>query len=338
MDFELSEEQAMLADSCARLVRSRCGFEARRAQARSDPAQRPALWSELAALGVTALCVPEEDGGLARPLLDGALVAQALGRGWLLEPFVDCALAAPPALRAGGAAARPWLQGIASGEKIVVPLRDVQSDGARLRAQAPHASYADALLAFADEALWLIPAQRTRRRAYRQFDGSAAAEVEFVAADGQALTRGEPARAAWEATLAAARVGRIAEGVGLARAVLEMTGEYLRTRKQFGQPIGRFQALAHRMADLLTLLEQAQSLALAAAMRPDARTLDAAQVMAHRALRTIGQQAIQLHGGIGMTDEFAVSHYVKRLLAIELELGDADTALARFAAASLAAA
>jgi alkylation response protein AidB-like acyl-CoA dehydrogenase len=134
-----------------------------------------------------------------------------------------------------------------------------------------------------------------------------------------------------------ARIGRIAEGLGLARTVLDATAEYLRTRKQFGQPIGRFQALAHRMADLAIAFEQAQSLLLAAAMRVDAtegnRALDAAEVMAHRALRRIGQEAIQMHGGIGMTDEFAISHYVKRLLAIELELGDVDTVLARFAAA-----
>jgi alkylation response protein AidB-like acyl-CoA dehydrogenase len=119
--------------------------------------------------------------------------------------------------------------------------------------------------------------------------------------------------------------------------VLDMTAEYLRTRKQFGQPIGRFQALAHRMADLITQCEQAQSLAWAAAMKLDPRTVDAAQVLCHRTFRAIGQQAVQLHGGIGMTDEYAVSHYVKRLLAIELELGDVDTALARFAAQSQAA-
>jgi alkylation response protein AidB-like acyl-CoA dehydrogenase len=132
-----------------------------------------------------------------------------------------------------------------------------------------------------------------------------------------------------------ARLGRIAEGIGLARTVLDVTADYLRTRKQFGQPIGRFQALAHRMADLAIRYEQAQSLLWAAAMKLDgadgARALDAAQVMAHRALRAIGQEAIQLHGGIGMTDEYAVSHYVKRLLAIEIELGDVDTALSMLA-------
>jgi len=334
MDFDFSEEQSMLASSCERLVRERCGFEARRALLKTDPATRPALWKDLSGLGVTALCVPEDAGGLGRPLIDGALVAQTLGRGWLLEPFIDSALAA--AMTLGGAPASSarteWLEGIASGDRIVVPLADTQMQGARTRGHAAHASYADGVLVLVDGKLLLAPAKATRRRNYRQFDGCAAAEVELSAADAIALGSGDVAQAAWQAGRTAARVGRFAEGVGLSRTVLDSTAEYLRTRKQFGQPIGRFQALAHRMADLLTQCEQAQSLTWAAAMKLDARTVDAAQVIAHRAFRCIGQQAVQLHGGIGMTDEYAVSHYVKRLLAIELELGDVDTALTRFAA------
>lgn len=334
MDFDFSEEQSMLASSCERLVRERCGFEARRALLKTDPAQRPALWKDLSELGVTALCVPEEAGGLGRPLIDAALVTQTLGRGWLLEPFIDSAMAAATML-AGAPAAEArdeWLGAIASGDRIVVPLADAQSQGGRVKGSAAHASYAEAVLALVDGKLLLAPAKALTRRNYRQFDGSAAAEVEFSAGDAVTAATGDAARNAWQAGTIAARVGRFAEGVGLARVVLDITAEYLRTRKQFGQPIGRFQALAHRMADLLTQCEQAQSLAWAAAMKLDARTVDAAQVVAHRAFRTIGQQAVQLHGGIGMTDEYAVSHYVKRLLAIELELGDVDTALARFAA------
>lgn len=337
MDFDFSEEQSMLASSCERLVRERCTFEARRAQVKSDPATRPTLWKDLAELGVTALCVPEEAGGLARPLIDGAMVAQTLGRGWLLEPYIDSALAAATALAGlpAGAARDEWLGGIAGGERIVVALHDTQPQGARVGGAAAHASYADAVLALSDGRVLLAPAKALTRRNYRQFDGCAAAEVTFAASDAVSLGSGDGAQKAWQAGRTAARVGRIAEGVGLSRVVLDVTAEYLRTRKQFGQPIGRFQALAHRMADLLTQCEQAQSLAWAAAMKLDARTVDAAQVIAHRTFRAIGQQAVQLHGGIGMTDEYAVSHYVKRLLAIELELGDVDTALARFAAHAL---
>lgn len=334
MDFDFSEEQSMLASSCERLVRERCGFEQRRAQTKNDPAVRPPLWKDLSDLGVTALCVPEEAGGLGRPLIDGALVAQTLGRGWLLEPYIDSALAAATALAGVTASATrdEWLGGIASGERIVVPLAEAQVQGDRVKGSAAHASYADGVLVYIDGRLLLAPTNALAKRNYRQFDGSAAAEVEFAAGDATPLAGGEGAKKAWQAGRTAARVGRFAEGVGLSRSVLDITAEYLRTRKQFGQPIGRFQALAHRMADLLTQCEQAQSLAWAAAMKLDARTVEAAQVIAHRAFRAIGQQAVQLHGGIGMTDEYAVSHYVKRLLAIELELGDVDTALAHFAA------
>jgi hypothetical protein len=339
MDFSLSEDQSMFVTSCERLVRERCGFDARRAVARSPAEQLPPLWAEFAQLGLAALRVPEAQGGLGRPLIDGVLVAQALGRGWLLEPFIDCALAATAALARSpqGAARDAALAAIAEGRSLVVPLAEARVAGAEVRGTAPHASYADALLIADGASLRLLPLATASRRGWRQFDGTAAAEVIGRLDDSAVIAQGEAAVAAWQAALDAARLGRIAEGVGLARTVLELTAEYLRTRRQFGQPIGRFQALAHRMADLAIRHEQAQSLLLAAAMKPGAadgaRLLDAAQVMAHRAFRSIGQEAIQLHGGIGMTDELAVSHYVRRLLAIELELGDADTALARFAAA-----
>ena len=339
MDFSYSEDQSMFVASCERLVRERCGFDARRAVAMSPAEDVPPLWPEFAQLGLTSLLVPEELGGLARPLIDGVLVAQALGRGWLLEPFVDCALAAAAALARTpqGAARDAALAAIADGRSIVVPLGEAQVAGGEVRGTAAHASYADAVL-FADGArLYLLPLSTASRRGWRQFDGTAAAEVSGLVDGAVVVAQGEDAVAAWRAAREVARIGRIAEGVGLARVVLDVTAEYLRTRRQFGQPIGRFQALAHRMADLAIRHEQAQSLLLAAAMRlvaaDGARTLDAAQVMAHRAFRSIGQEAVQLHGGIGMTDELAVSHYVRRLLAIEIELGDADTTLARFAAA-----
>jgi len=339
LDFSYSDDQSMFVASCERLVREKCGFDDRRAVANSPAEAVPPLWAEFAQLGLTALRVPEAAGGLGRPLIDGVLVAQTLGRGWLLEPFVDCALAAAAALSSAppGAARDAALAAIADGGSIVVPLVQAQVVDGSLRGTAPHASYADAVLFADNEQLCLLPLDRAQRCGWRQFDGTAAAQVTVSLGGAAPIARGEAAAAAWRTGREVARVGRIAEGVGLARTVLELTAEYLRTRRQFGQPIGRFQALAHRMADLATGHEQAQSLLLAAAMKlgaaDGARLLDAAQVMAHRALRAIGQEAIQLHGGIGMTDELAVSHYVKRLLAIEIELGDVDSALARFAAA-----
>jgi alkylation response protein AidB-like acyl-CoA dehydrogenase len=340
MDFSLTEDQSMFVASCERLVRERCTFEARRATARSAADAVPPLWGEFSQLGLTALLVPEAVSGLGRPLIDGVLVAQALGRGWLLEPFVDCALAAAAALaRAPDSSARDEaLAAIAAGGSIVVPLAGSRIAAGTVRGTAAHASYADAVLFANGERLCLLSLKEAERRGWRQFDGSAAAEITCSLEGEVVLAQGAATAACLQAAAEVARLGRLAEGIGLCRTVLDVTAEYLRTRKQFGQPIGRFQALAHRMADLAIRYEQAQSLVWAAAMKlgsPEGpRALDAAQLMAHRALRAIGQEAIQLHGGIGMTDELAVSHYVKRLLAIEIELGDADSALRRLAAAA----
>jgi len=335
MNFDLTEDQSLLLSTCERWVRERCTIEARRAQVKADSGAAPATWRELVDLGLAAVVVPENNGGLGRPLIDAVLVAQTLGRGWLLEPFIDSAIAAPTIVASVTASnARDALLERIAGGGIVIPLRDARVVGGQVCAWAPHARYAEAVLLLLDGALCVVDANAISRRPYRQIDGCAAAELSFERAKSAVLAQGPEAKESWRAGVDAARIGRIAEGLGLAKTVLDLTADYLRTRKQFGQPIGRFQALAHRMADLLVLYEQAQSLMLAAAMKMDAHTLDAAQVLAHRALRTIAQQSIQLHGGIGMTAEYALSNYAKRMFAIELELGDADTALAQFAAAA----
>ena len=341
MDFDFSEEQSMLASSCERLVRERCGFEARRALLKTDPATRPALWKDLCELGVTALCVPEDAGGLGRPLIDGALVAQTLGRGWLLEPFIDSALAAAMTLAGAPAssARAEWLEGIASGERIVVPLADAQAQGARTRGLAAHASYADGVLVLVDGKLLLAPAKATKRRNYRQFDGSAAAEVEFAAADAIVLGSGDVAQAAWQAGRTAARVGRFAEGVGLSRTVLDSTAEYLRTRKQFGRTLSEQQVLQHRVAEHYRAWNSARHLVRHAladweAVQPKERErrVSAAKYMTGTAGRSIALDVLQLHGAIGLQEETAISHYSKRLIGNDLLLGHAATHLGRFAA------
>lgn len=338
MDFDLTEEQSMLVASCDKLVAARCSFEARREQARQLPQVWPALWADLSQLGLTGIVVPEAFGGSARPLLDAMLVAQSLGRGWLLEPYVDCALAAVSMLTACEADATrdTALRSIASGHKIMVPSHRASWRDGTLVLEAHHACYADGVLTLLDDRLHLALTTGSRKVHWRQVDGTAAGRVRVPATSVFALAEGEAAHRAWRFGTQVAKLGRIAEGLGLARVTLELTAEYLRTRRQFGQPIGRFQALAHRMADALVALEQAGSLILATAIKlgtPEGvRSLDATQVLAHRALRLIGQEAVQLHGGIGMTDEYQVSHCVKRLLAIELEIGDVDMALRRIAA------
>ncbi len=336
MDFSTTDEQNMLLDSCDRWARQRGGFSNRRELLTHPPAERSRLWSELAEMGLTALLVPASNGGLERPLIDAALVAQSLGRGWLIEPFAECAIGAAHMLAqapASGVAAQT-LAAIASGEQIVVPLASGPT-AASPGANVTQAAAADALLSYDGESLLLVRRGDAALSAYRQFDGTPGATVRWDPALATALARGDPARHAWQRGLAAMAIGRIGSGLGLARTVLDLTADYLRTRQQFGQPIGRFQALAHRLADLLVDYEMAQSIWLAAALRPASpRTLAAAQVLAHQALRAIGQQAMQLHGAIGMTEELAISHYVKHLLALEITLGPRDDALHDFMAAS----
>jgi alkylation response protein AidB-like acyl-CoA dehydrogenase len=337
MNFNLTDEQSMLLASCEKLVNTRCTFEARREQGRQLPQAWPRLWADLAELGLTGIRVPESMGGTERPLIDAVLVAEALGRGLLLEPYIDCAIAAVTMLdRCAAEATRDTaLRSIASGHKIMVPARRASWRDETLIVEAHHACYADGVLTLMDDQLLLALTAGGRKVHWRQFDGTAAGRARCAVSAVYTLAEGEAARAAWRAGDQAARIARIAEGVGLSKAVLDITTDYLRTRRQFGQPIGRFQALAHRMADCLILYEQAKSLMLAATLKlgtPEGtRTLDAAQVMAHRAFRRIGQEAVQLHGGIGMTDEYQISHCVKRLLAIELELGDVEMALRRVA-------
>src|SRR5690606_28581603 len=178
---------------------------------------------------------------------------------------VDCALAAATTLsQAPVATARDAaLAALAAGQKIVVPLHGAAIKGNTLTGQGPHASHAHAFLALVDDRLLLALATNYSRRAWRQLDGVPAAEASCAAESAVTLATGAAAIAAWNAGQDAARVGRIAEGIGLLRTILDITTEYLRTRKQFGQPIGRFQALAHRMADLFVLYEQAHSLMLA---------------------------------------------------------------------------
>jgi alkylation response protein AidB-like acyl-CoA dehydrogenase len=185
-------------------------------------------------------------------------------------------------------------------------------------------------------------------REYATIDGRRAAEVElqgcFVPAQAVLGVSGQ-ALPAIERALDIGLAALCAEALGLLQATVDATVEYLRTRQQFGQPIGRFQALQHRAADMLLHLEQARSMAYLAAMRctdtdDEARrqALSAAKVVVGQACRFVGQQAVQLHGGMGMTDELVLSHWFKRMLAIEAVMGDTDTHLQRFAALSQRAA
>lgn len=380
MDFNFSEEQQLLADTVQRFVRENYSFEVRRDIRKDKEGWSRETWQAIAGLGLTALNVLEEHGGLGSGPVETMLVMNALGEGLLLEPFLAAAVLTPRLLTKLGdkAAAANLLPGIASGERIVVvahqePQTRGELNQVTTRAEKTAEGYVlDGLKSVisgggaADE---LLISARTSGRAgdtdgislfrvdpkgtgvtvkdYATIDGQHAADIALkkVAVPASGLIGAEgKAFAAIEAAHEQAISALCAEAVGIMKAVNAATLEYTKNRKQFGQPISRFQALQHRMADMFLHSEQALSMSYLAAIKcvdPDAgerrRALSAAKVVIGQAARFIGQQAVQLHGGMGMTDELMVSHYFKRLTAIDLTFGDTDFHIQQFVAATTAA-
>jgi alkylation response protein AidB-like acyl-CoA dehydrogenase len=368
MDFKFTDEQLFLSETVQRFVREQYTFEKRRELLTSGST----VWSDLAALGLTAINVPEEQGGFGGGAVDTMLVMNALGEGLVVEPFLEAAVLTPALLSHTGDKATGLLSAIAADERIVVVAHDEPAArGALSHVQTRATRKGNAYLLnghkrvvnFAPRAQELIVSARlsgdpddessialfridpraagVRLIPYRTLDGGEAADIELTdaAVSGEACLS-EDAFFAIEAACDVALSALCAEAVGIMKAMNATTLEYTKNRKQFGQPIGRFQVLQHRMADMYIQAEQATSMSYLAAIRctdPDHRerrkALSAAKALIGQAGRFIAQQSIQLHGGMGMTDEMRVSHYFKRLTAIELTLGDTDTHLQRFIAA-----
>jgi alkylation response protein AidB-like acyl-CoA dehydrogenase len=371
MDFEFKEEQLQLADALKRWIARDYSFEARRAIVASPAGTSDRAWATLAELGLTALPVPEEQGGFAGDAVDMFVVMQELGRGLVVEPYFATVLGAE-FLRLGGGH-EGLLEQVAAGElKLACALGERQSRhdmrDIAVRAEADgdgwvlsgekkvvlHGAQAGVLIVSArtggaqrDEdgiALFALPADApgVRLTEYRMLDGQRAADLRLdgVQVGPQALV-GQPG-AGWTVLEAALDYGAAllcAEAVGAMDALFAATLDYLKTRQQFGVPIGKFQALQHRMADMYIHLEQARSMALLAAVRlrggnaaERRQAVSAAKYRVGQAARFVGQQAVQLHGGMGVTDELPAAHYFKRLSTFELTLGDADHHLARFMA------
>ena len=375
MNFEFSDEQQQLHDSVERYLAGQYSFDKFRAINASQAGWDKAAWAGLAELGVLALNVPAAQGGLGFGPLETLAMMGACGRSLLLEPFLSSAVIATAVLRAypDDAAAAKLLTEMAEGKAIAVlahfekdsrfetqwvTTRAVRSDaGYRLdghKAVVMHAAAADTLLISARTAgdagdaagvtLFRVPrsAPGLTLDAYATIDGQRAADVYLkgveVPAAGRLSAEGT-ALAAIEAALDIGLAALCAEAVGVMQALLDATVTYVQNRQQFGVPIGRFQALQHRIADMLIHLEQARSMSYLAALRcadenvsERRRALSAAKAVIGQACRFVGQQAVQLHGGMGMTDELIVSHWFKRLTAAELMFGDSDAHLQRYAA------
>jgi len=375
LNFEFSDEQRQLHDAVERYLGEQYSFERFRSIKDSAAGWDRSVWQGLADLGVLAITVPAAQGGLGFGPLETLAMMGDCGRSLLLEPVLSSAVIATAVLRPFADESRvgELLAGMAGGEKIAV-LAHFES-GARFESQyvttraqrsgegyrldghkgvVMHAAAADTLLVSARTAgeagdadgvsLFLVPRATPGvvLDVYPTVDGQRAADVYLEGVElpaGSLLGPAGGALAAVEAALDIGLAALCADAVGVMQAMLDATVDYLRVRQQFGQPIGRFQALQHRIADMLIHVEQARSMSYLAALRCAAanvgerrKALSAAKAVIGQAGRFVGQQSVQLHGGMGMTEELKISHWFKRLTAAQIMFGDSDAHLQRYAA------
>jgi alkylation response protein AidB-like acyl-CoA dehydrogenase len=351
MDFDFTDDQQQLRDAVHKWVEKGYGFERRRGIEAAGGFSREA-WGELAELGLCGLYIPEDEGGLGMGPIEGMVVMEELGRGIVIEPLAQSLIAG--AVLSGYAPAElkgAWLPKIASGEALVVLAQQERKARYRLDVCAatatqaaggwtvsgtknlvPAGDQADAFLvpAMTDGkmALFLVErsAQGVSTRGYGMQDGGRAADLLMSNAPAQRVTA--DGLRALEHAVDIGLAAVCAEAVGVMDQTLAATLEYMNTRKQFGVVIASFQALRHRAADMKMQLELARSMSYYASLKLNApaderrRALARAKVQLGQSMRFVGQQAVQLHGGIGVTDELIVSHYFKKLTQLEMTYGD----------------
>ena len=359
MDFDFSDDQEMLRDTVRKWVDKAYTFERRRSIVK-DGGYSPAAWKELAELGLLGLYVSEENGGMGFGPVDAMVVMEELGRGIVMEPFAAVSLVAVSLLNAGNApSAALWLQGIAEGKERVVLAHQERSSRYRLahvettaknlggswqlsgtKTVVPAGAHAGAFIVPArvsgavDDpagiALFLVSKgeKGVAVRGYPTQDGACAADLVLLEANAiQLLPPGE-AFGALEHAIDIGIAALCAEAVGVMDKLVATTVEYMNTRKQFGVVISSFQALKHRIADVKMQLELGRSMSYFASLKLNEpapqrrRALAQAKYQLGQSMRFVGQQCIQLHGGIGVTDEYTAGHYFKRLTVMEMSYGD----------------
>ncbi|MEB3023528.1 acyl-CoA dehydrogenase family protein [[Mycobacterium] crassicus] len=369
MDFNLTDEQQMLRDGLTKYLASRYDLDASRAAAKTGAGWQPDIWRALASeLGVLGASLPEEVGGIGGGAVELMVITEALGHALVIEPFVDTVVVAGGLLqRCGDPAATELLEQIVAGTTIVA-LAAAEPDSGERWQDASSLARRDGdgwvltgskiMVVGAPLATHLLVTARTegtdglslflvdsdsagvQAHPYRTIDDRSAADVVFndVRLPSAALL-GEQG-GAWPSVARARDEGAAAicsEAVGCMRKVLADTVGYCKQRQQFGQPIGSFQALQHRMVDMYMEVEQSVAAAYLAMLNLDAdettraRAVSVAKATIGRAARMIGQQSVQLHGAMGMTEELAIGHYFKRLTAIQYEFGTTDHHVARYA-------
>jgi pimeloyl-CoA dehydrogenase small subunit len=369
MDFDLSDEQRLLKESVDRLILDQYQFQQRKQYMAEPAGYSAAMWSRFAEQGLLGLPFPEALGGFGGGSVETMIVAEAFGRGLVVEPYFATVILAGGLLRraADGPLLASLVPRITAGTlklafghierhsryDLANVTTSARKDGADYvlngaKSVVLHGDAAEKILLTAR----ISGAQRDRdgiglflldadapglsRRGYPTQDGLRAAELTLTGARAPALS--DNALPLIEHAVDEAIAALCSEAVGTMQAMHELTLEYLKTRKQFGRPIGSFQVLQHRSVDMLVALEGARSMAMFAAMMAQEenpverrRAISAAKVQIGRSGKHIGQEAVQLHGGIGMTMEYSVGHYFKRMTMIDQLYGDADQHLTQLA-------
>jgi pimeloyl-CoA dehydrogenase small subunit len=372
MDFDLSEEQRLLKESVDGLLTDTYDFDQRKKYMAEKGGWSKAVWSKLAEQGLLGLPFSEADGGFGAGGVETMIVMEALGKALVLEPYLATVVIGGGFLRHGGSAEQKATQipGIIDGSKTFAfaqleknsryDLQDVSTTAKKKGAGwvidgekfvVLNGETADMLVVTARTrggqrdrdgiGIFLVPgnASGTAKKGYPTQDGLHAADISFTAVEvGANAVIGDPDNGLplLERVVDEARTALCAEAVGAMDESLKTTVEYLKTRKQFGVPIGSFQTLQHRAADMFVAVEQARSMSMFATMASEfddakerATAVAAAKVQIGKSAKFVGQQSIQLHGGIGMTQEAKIGHYFKRLTMIENTFGDTDYHLRR---------
>lgn len=365
MNFEYTEEQTLLRNTLSRYFADAYDFEARRKMTGSDAGRDPAVWTALAEeLGILGAAFSEEQGGLGGGALENMLIMEEFGKALAVEPYLSTVVVAGGFLkRSKSPAAEGMIEKIISGEAIVAfayaePTGRYDLAAVKTEAKASGGGYTisgqKSVVAGAPWATHFVVTAKTAKgvaaflveagadgismRSYPTVDGGMAAEVQFdgVSVGADALLTAEDGLADIELVVDEATVAACAEAVGCLHQLHAQTMQYAKERKQFGRAIADFQVLQHRMVDMFMEVEQAVSMTLMATLKlgEDAKARAAAVSLAKakvgRACKFVGENAIQIHGGMGMTDELAVGHYFKRATILEGLFGSIDHHLARY--------
>jgi len=353
MNFDYSEEQQLLADSLRRYLQAQYSFEQRKKFLDGSPE----VWTKFAEMGLMALPISPDYGGFGGGAVDLMGIMEAFGEALVVEPYLPSVLGSVAVSRGGSDKQKAAILTAVAEGRMKLAFAHTE-EGARYdlsavkctatksgnewllegkKAAVLGAPLADKIVvsARAGDSVGLFLVQG-KSSAYRGIDGMALGDLAFSKTKAEKL-EGDLSRIEEIVDFATALV--CAEGVGAMKHACDATLEYLKTRKQFGVPIGTFQALQHRVVDMYIAQEQARSMACLACSKVDfsenakdrARAVSAAKIKIADAARHVSQEAVQLHGGMGMSEELKVSHTFRRLTVIAAQFGDADHHLARFA-------